>query len=250
MQEKFAGKSVEDVARSYAELESQHGKVSDIARKIEELGGLDNLKQWAQYGSQAYQQTLRAAQQAQNSQSQQQQTIPAGDPFENWDMLSPKEQAGKLVQLVAGAATQYINEYGNQIVSQYQRQIADQLGGLNKQWEIYRNVMAQWRKNPNIDPDALLQSMAKVATGDLCSLIDIASKQLTGQSDFDTRVAAEVQRRIADHRLQAENQQVNALTQSGRSSFTQTEAPKTHEDANRMILAKLVKSGDFSPGHF
>ena len=250
MPEKFAGKSVEDVARSYTELESQHGKVADMAKQIEQYGGLENVKQWLAYANQTYQQSLAAQQQAQNQPQQQQQQAPAGDPFENWDMLSPKEQAGKLAQLVAGAATQYINQYGTQIVTAYQRQIADQLGGLNKQWEIYRNVMAQWRKNPNIDPDALLQSMAKVATGDLNSLIDIASKQLTGQADFDARVSAEVQRRIADQRLHAENQQVNVLTNAGRSSFTPTEAPKTHDDATRMILDKLVKSGEFTPGHF
>jgi len=251
MPEKFTGKSVEDVARSYVELESQHGKVSDLAKQVEQLGGLENVKQWLSYANQSYQHALAAQAQAQNQPQQQQQHVPAGDYFENWDMLSPKEQAGKLAQLVAGAATQYINQYGNQIASAYQKQISDQLTGMNKQWEIYRNVMSQWRKNPNIDPDALLQSMAKVATGDLNSLIDIASKQLTGQSDFDARVTAEVQRRIADQRLKDQNQQVNVLTNAGRSSFqTPAEAPKTHEDATSLIMKKLVESGEFSPGHF
>lgn len=251
MPEKFTGKGLEDVVKSYTELEKQYGELSGLKNQLEQHGGLENLRQWATYGSQAYQAAIAAQQQAQTRQPQATQQGPAVDPYENWDMLTPKEQAQRLSQLVAGAATQYINTYGQQVVSQMQRQQADQLAAINTQWDIYRTVMAQWRKNPSIDPDQLLQSMAKVATGDLNSLMDIASKQLTGQADIDAKINAEVQRRLADARLKEQNQQVNVLTSAGRSSLhTPSQIPVSHDEATAALMKKLLQSGDITPANF
>lgn len=254
MPEKFAGKTAEDIARSYVELESQSGKYATTMKDLEAAGGAEVAKQWAQYGPQLYQAYQRLAEQIATSQGQQQAPVqqgPAVDPYENWDMLTPKEQAQRQLQMVAGAATQYINAYGSQVAQAYQQQAQALKQELNTQWDIYRQVMGQWRKNPNIDPDALLQSMARVAGGDLGSLIDIASKQLTGDSDLQARINAEVQRKLADERLKAQNQSLNTLTSSGRSSYqAPSQIPASHEDATAALMKHLLEKGGISPAHF
>ena len=252
MPEKFAGKSAEDIARSYVELESQHGKFTDLSKRVEQYGGLDNLSQWAQYGSQAYQAAIAAQQQAQQHQPSRAQEPqgPVQDPYADWDLLAPKEQAQRLAQLVAGAATQYINTYGGQIAQNYNKQMQDLQSGLNRQWEIFRKANAVWRKNPNVDIDTLLQQAASVASGDIDSLFNIAMGQITGPANVKSMIDAEVQRRLADEKLKQDNQQINVLTNAGRQGFSVDQAPATGEEATRAIMAKLLQSGEFSPGHF
>jgi hypothetical protein len=245
--EKFAGKSLEDVVRSYTELESQYGKVSGLQSQLEQMGGMENLRQWATYGNQAYQAALAAQQQAQSRQSAQPtQPTSAEDPFENWDALTPREQGQKLSQMVAAAATQYINAYGQQFATHQQKQLQDQAAALNTQWEIYRTVQEVARKNPGVDTNELMQRMAKIATGDLHSLMDIAMTQLTGQAD----IAAEVQRRLADERLKDQNKQISVLTNAGRSSVKMPDSPGSPDDTRALIMKKLLESGTLSPGQF
>jgi len=252
MPEKFAGKGLEDVVRSYTELEKQYGEISGLKNQLEQNGGMENLRQWAQYGSQAYQAAVAAQQQAQQRPpAQAQQHGPAVDPYENWDMLTPKEQGQKQWQLLAQAGMQYINAYGQQMAAQLQQQQAQQQAALTTQWEIYRTVMDAARKNPNIDPNDLMQRMAKVATGDINSLISIASQQMTGQADIDAKINAEVQRRMADARLKEQNAQVNVLTNSGRSSFqSPSQIPASHEDATAALIKKLLQDGGITPANF
>lgn len=250
--EKFAGKGLEDVIKSYTELESKYGEVSSLKNQLEQMGGLENLKQWAQAAPgyyQAYQQAVAQLQQAQ--QHAQTQQAPAGDPFENWEMLTPKEQAQRQTQLVAGALTQYINTYGQQAVAQMQEQQRQQLAALNTQWDIYRTVNDIARKNPSVDPNALLQSMAKIAGGDLSTLVDIATKQVAGPAEMEAKIQAELQRRLADERLKAQNSQLNTLTSAGRSSLTgPTNIPVSHDDATTALLKKLLQDGAVTPANF
>lgn len=252
--EKFTGKSVEDVARSYVDLEKKYGELSGLKNQLDQYGGLDNLKQWAQAAPQylqAYQQAAAALQQAQSRQTAPSQQGPAVDPYENWDLLTPKEQAQRQSQLLAGALTQYVNAYGAQVVSQLQQQQAQQQAALNTQWDIYRTVMDATRKNPNLDANDLMQRMAKVATGDVNSLIQIASQQLTGQADLDAKINAEVQRRLADARLKEQNAQLNTLTNAGRSSFQMPQqVPASHDEATAALVKKLLQDGTVSPANF
>lgn len=255
MPEKFAGKTAEDIARSYVELESQHGKYATTLKDLEGVGGVEVAKQWVQYGPQLYQAYQRLAEQIAASHGQQSpapvQQGPAVDPYEDWEMLTPKEQAQRQMQVLANAATQYINAYGTQIAQAYQQQIAAAKQELNTQWDIYRKVMGQWQKNPNIDPEALLQSMARVATGDVNSLMDIASKQITGEADLQARIDAEVQRRMADARLKAQNAQLNTLSSSGHATFQSPRtSPATGEAADAALMKYLLEQGIVTPSHF
>jgi hypothetical protein len=250
MPENLAGKSAEEIAKDYVELRTKLDSRESVQKQLEQMGGLDNLRQWAMYGNQAYQQAVQAQQQAQQRQpAQQTQQVPVGDPYADWDTLTPKEQAQKLSNLVASAATQYINQYGEQAVKAYAQQINDQLSGMNRQWEIFQKANRVWRKNPNVDIDTLLGSMAKMATADLDSLIDAAMNQAVGPAEIEAKVNAEVQRRLAEQKLKDQNQQVNVLAGASRAPFTMPDQPKNKAESDAAIFKSLLEKGIITPGH-
>lgn len=250
MPEKFRGKSIEDVVRSYQEQEKHYGTLNSLKSELEQHGGIDTLKQWAQVGPQYVQafQTLAAQMQQQQAQ-QAQPAAPAQDPYGDWEMLTPREQAQRQMQVMGNAVTQYINHYGQQALAQMQQQQAQALQGLNAQWDIWRRVSEVASKKPGVDMNGLLENMKKIATGDVNSLITLATNQMTNQADVEAKIAAEVNRRLADAKIKAQNTQVGELLGSA-SAFkpSATNQPSQDEDT-RALMRALMEQG-LTASHF
>lgn len=252
MPEKFTGKSAEDVARAYVELEGKLGNYKEheaLAEQLKQYGGWDNVRQWAAYGAQAYQQAQQAHSQAQPQPHHATAQGQQADPFENWDLLTPREQASKLSQLVGLAATNYINTYANQVAQGYGKQLQDALTHINRQWDIYRQVMGAWRKDPTVDPDALLQTMVQVATGDVPSLMQIAQKQLLGEGEVDRKAKGLFEQWKADEALRRQNEQVTVMTGAGRSAFSVPAPAGSRGEATNRILQRVMQDGTITPAH-
>lgn len=248
--EKFKGKGADDVWKSYTSLESQLGDLgpkAKVADTVNQYGGVDNLLQWAQYGARLYQE----AQTRQNQPQQQPQQQPgqAADPYEQWDVLSPREQARLLSQQVEQSTWTKAQQYVNGIAQQYAQAIQADREQMSKQWDIYRQVMNAWRQNPKLDPDQILRNMAQVATGNVSDLINIASRNLTGEEDMEARAQAKFEAWKQAEEQKVKNSGQNVLTALNRPSFSMPDVPKTKNQENALIAKRLIEAG-IPPGAF
>lgn len=241
--EKYRGKSVEDVARMHTELESklgEYGSYKSVVDRLNQYGGVDNVLQWALHGAQQAQQ--------QGSRSAPTASEPApGDPWADWDLLPAREQAKRmqavLKQELGATYTQQIAEYAKPYIQQVQQYFDQQ----NRQWDIYRKVMGEWRKNPGIDPDALLQTMVKLSTGGVEDLISLAARMNTGDLDAEKKAKALFESYKVDEETKQKNAAFAALT-NGTPPVNLPPAPTTAEDAKALILTSLLRTGSITPG--
>ena len=246
----YAGKykTIEDMEKGYIELQSKMGDFKskeDAWNEVQQYGGLDTLKQWATYGYQNY------AQQGQRQSQQTQQPVqqPAQqDYFANWDVMTPQEQANRLAQYNAAVSQQYINQYVNQIAQQYGQRIQQFQDMENRKFDIYRSVLKASRTNPDLDPDALVEQMSKIATGDLNQLMGMATNALVGDKQAEQQAKALFETWKQDYEQKQKNDQMGMIS-GGRPTYQVPEAPKTKADEQALIVKRLLEQG-LSPGHF
>ena len=247
--EKWKGKSAEDVAKAYVELEkkmgdqaTEWGEKSKVLDRLQQYGGPDNLLQWATYGYQQYQgaqskgtQPQHTQQQAQTGQAADQNTLEA--VLQGWEELQPRDQVTRLAKLLTGYADNLAKQYAQQYTGQ-NRQWQDT---VQRSWDIYRKALGAWRKNPKIDPEALLQQMATVATGDVDQLLGIASNALTGQDDLQAKIDQAVASAKQAWEQEQQNKGFRAVT-SGQRGSSIPGAPKSSAEENALILKALTGS--------
>lgn len=281
MPEKFAGKSAEDIARSYQELEKLHGSKAQQWSKYEQLdnqwkphGGIDayltsygNLyKHWQDTGGQnpqTQQQTRQSSQQSPQYQDPAQHTGGLGDYFKDWDLMTGQQQAMKLFQLNQLA----MQQYGQQLATQHAAELKAAQDNFQAQqrreWDIYQKVLKYTQEHPGTDPAQVLEGMTRIAQGDVNTLMEQAYRNQYGWAEMEKQFKDQFEQWKAQYMQQQANQQLNTITDNEpqgalarrlRGNGDQTANPylqgsRTTADRNALIDKKLLEQG-ITPSHF
>jgi hypothetical protein len=255
MPEKFAGKSAEDIAKAYSELESQYGKSQSAAKVAEAYarhGSPEDVQRIVEWATQADQmlkngQLVKAGQQAKVSPLQ----APA-NPWDadDWVLKSEGEKYNILSQKAIEAAQQHIDaraaEYGKQIEGIAARD-AREKSILVQAIELARanntpieTILSDAAEIGKKSPEELLQ-MALAARHNTPEARDAEVKKLVAagvQEELQKREAAQ----MADF-TRATTPRVSSLVRAHKEKdgFAQREAE------NRQILGKLSELGIKNP---
>jgi hypothetical protein len=260
--EEFQGKNTQEL---YNQIMAERDRVSElsqyesVARQLDQYGGLDSLVSGYNTLYQRYANDNAQAQTPQQPQQapQQQAPQPTADAYADWDLLSPQEQANRLSQnvsqQVAQAAQQYIESAAQNYATQFQQAQEAMQKQQRTEWDIYRRALEVKQKNPNVDTEKLLQEMVGMATGDTSNLMDLALKNLTAETDAETRAQQLYEAKLADLEQERQNEAMQVLSGNPNGPVRiskREEGPKTAREENALIAKKLVEDGTLSPGHF
>lgn len=263
--EKFAGKSIEDVIRSYTELESSTGQrmqelepLIRAQKELEPYGGVNGLQE--AYGQiyRNYQQLLEG-QQRQQTQPQQTQPQQAADWTEDWDMLSPREQAQKMREQVAQETMGQLQTYGQRLYEEANQRLESQTSAIRQELEIYKALQDVQRQHPDMDATQLLQEAVNMSRSNPQQLLQFATQHLANQDGKQTKAEAQqlFEQWKADEKLKQENAQRESILNPGgqtlRSRFPQDEnRPTDTQSIHAEVVRKLLSdpNSGLTPAHF
>lgn len=251
MPEKFAGKSAEDIARSYVELERAHSTAAERAKAVEaytKLGTPEQLSEAIAWARDAFQKRQagewidKGAQKAAATKAE-----PSGSTLEpwssdDWAYKSPGEQAKALSDYQIAQTKAYID----QVASGYGEQIKGLAGRDQREKNILLRAISTAIKNPGIDPEAILNEAGSLASKNAEELIDMVLQMRQNSPEAQER---QLNDKIAQA-VAAERQKWEAAQQE--DFFKQTAPPKTRlqalksqsrEDELRQIQQSLAKQG-------
>jgi hypothetical protein len=262
--EKFRGKSVEEIARAYDELERMHGTrmqelepLVQYQQKYAQYGGIEALEQGY---NQLYTNLQHYLQNAQQSQPQQQAGQPVStqqNPWENWEYLTPQEQAARLEERIAQRAEQLIAERGQALYNQAYQDLSNQFNVLRREWDINRSLTDMRYSDPNLDTQKVMQEAVNIANSDPQKLLQLAARQLANQDGKQTEAQAQAlfERYKADWEQERTNRQLEQLGRSGgqtlQSMFPSTEErPPDSSAIHAEVARKLIGSDGLTLEHF
>jgi hypothetical protein len=238
---------------SYQEAQKQISTLGQYRSAAEQwnnfanqFGGSQQLAQLVQLGLQAWNQ-----QQQGGGQQQQQAPAGAGDPFENWEAYTPREQAQRMHQILMGAIGQYGRTYADQLRNELAQGVQAQTGGLQRQWEIFNLVMQKKAEDPTLNVEQVLSTMLSLANSTPQQLMGLAVNNLGMENRIKREAEAQSAARIADFQQQQRNQQLASLTKLLPVSPANTPPPAfaNSADRNQAILRKMIESGVIGPEH-
>lgn len=256
--EKFQGKSVEDVAKAYSELEktmgtqaNQYSKWSSLEKQLQPYGGLDNFLHGYNQLYQHYQQSQQQPQPPAQQPVGQQNAV--SEYFKDWDILPAQQQAQKLATL----SNLMVQQQVQHIAAQYAQRFQDAQEQLQQQqrreWDIYQRVMAFVATHPGTNPQEVMQEMVSAGSGDVNTLMEQAYRNKWGQKEVEENYKKQFETWKTDYQQQQANQQLASLNNSGGrgSLFSQLQETATNKQSarNAEIDKKLLESG-FTAGHF
>jgi hypothetical protein len=213
--EKFKGKSVEDVARAYSELEKTHGEVSSRVGaydKYAKLGSPEQVEQALQWAADVAGKLQRGELTPAQAQAQLNQNAATQNPYESfdkWDELDGRSRADALNKLVTDAVKQAAKPYEDRL-TQFQTNEQRQLGLLTQVFELAQ-------KNPSISMNELLQKANSLASQKPEDLLNMALQSMVApqqQEALKAQMRAEI---LAEQNQAAENARISAL--NGASSL-------------------------------
>lgn len=246
MPEKFQGKSAEEVARAYSELERNYGQAQQyktVYDQIQQYGGLDNLTGWVNYGMHAYEQAQRSQQQPQPQQTPQTHQE-ARAWWSDWDTLTPAEQAQRLVQQSVNPVVGYVNQIATNFAGQLQQWQEQQV----RQNDVYRQVLEAKLANPNLDINSTLAQMLAQAQANPRQLLDMVVRSQTAPAEIEREAQRRFEAMKADWELKQRNQQMGQVNGVTRQGYQVPQAPTTKGEENQNILRTLLEKGMISPG--
>jgi hypothetical protein len=250
MPEKFAGKTSEDIAKSYLELESKYGETSgklkdyDSYSKIGKPEDIAQAIEWAKNMKQALDKGLLVPK------GQQQQTAPVQngsvptEPWkaDDWAYKSPAEQFQMMAEHLQNQNKSYIDG----IAKQY----GDQLQGLTaqdaRQKSILLKAIKTAIKNPDTDPEELLAQAAEYAQKSPEELIEMVleargNTPASRQAEIDKLVNQKLAEKIQEYEAR-QLADITAQSTPRRPGFGQ-QAMKNREAENKAIIEGLAKQG-------
>lgn len=268
--ERFQGKSAEDIARSYAELEQMHGRQMqelqpylDAQKKYEQYGGIEGLEQ--SYGQlwntlQSYMQNAGQPQQPQQAQqpiqnyAQDANAMPQQGWDQDWDMLTPREQAQRMMEMVRQDAVQNAQQLVQQLYQQGINQFDQRFGTLERQFDIYKSVLETQRQYPDIDTNQMLQQALEISKATPQQLLELATKSVLNSDEKRQEAAAKelFEQWKADEMLRQQNERQAALLNRGgqtlRSQLPQSQEgnndPFDPDQTRAAIIDRLTKDPD------
>jgi len=256
MPEKFAGKSAEEIAKAYTELESQHGKAASELGKFKgyedvvKLGSAKDISDaiaWARQVNQAFKEGRITAAQAKQA-KQDGPPVDTGNgsqaPWDNeqFDYLSPREQAKAIAEYNKRSSFDSTKEYIDGIAKQYGDQLQNWNGMNQRQQNILLKAIKQAIKNPDVDPEELLTQAAELAGKGPEELLNMAMEARMAPKSMEAEVNKRVAAKLAEEEQNRINREAGMLSNSGRRpTFQKTN--RSRDDENREILSKLKEQG-------
>lgn len=251
MPEKFAGKSAEDIAKSYLELERSYGERSSKLQELEsysKIGPADQVAQaieWARgiNAKIAAGELVPASQRKEAAKiaSQAENTHPWDS--EEWAYKSPAEQSAAIAAYTQGEVKKYVD----QIASQYGQQIQGLAGRDSKEKSILVKALKTAIRNPTIDPEELLNEAAQLAGKSAEELIDmVMDARSNSPESMQKKIDDAVAVKMAEARQKWEADQLSDLTKQVGPAKPRIRAlgkSEGREAENRSILENLAKQG-------
>lgn len=259
--EKFAGKSVEDVAKAYVELEKMSGTQAAKLKNLEsyeKIGAPEQITEalnWARgvkamiedgrlspaQAKQALKEGPQGSQQAFNSQNDE-----GSEPWsqEGWDFLTPAQQAKAMSSYVKGATQKEIKSYVDGLAKNYGDEIQNIGGNWKREQAILLKAITSALKTPGADINSLLQGAADLASKTPEELLDMALEAQSSPAKQQAEIARLVEERVAKITQDRDNDRMKALTGATRpSSRPKFGTGKTRQDEDRSLMDELKKKG-------
>lgn len=251
MPEKFVGKSPEEIARAYLEVEKQHGKAAARLGTLDaysKIGSPEQIQQVIDYARQ-----VKAALDAGTLVPKGQEKPPTAaakpdaKPWEadDWAFRSPAEQARAIADEVNRSAQELIE----QRAAQYGKTIEGLAGRDAREKSILVKAIEAVRRNPSLSIEELLNDAAGLAQKTPEELIEMAfQSRLQTPESRSADIEKEVAKRVADEMQKRDAQKFTDFSrvttpkaQLGRRKGVDGYAQREAE--SRQIFESLSKVG-------
>ena len=251
--EKFAGKSPEDIAKAYVELERQYGqaasKVGELDRykKLGELDKLEPALQWARNQYQLVQEGKIKYIGDQSEAAPTQATHTATAPWDNADFefLPVKEQQR---QVAAWNRQQLTSEFDSRLDGRTKelRGVADEyIANQGRQMQVLIKTVDAALKSAGSKlsvEQILTQAAGQYSRNPEDVIAELSTPRMSAEE-----IEADIQRRAEERAVEIAQKRDNERLQLGVTRGTPrprlAATPKTRQDEDAIILANLAKSG-------
>lgn len=260
--EKFKGKSIEDIAKAYADLESQYGKVSSEVGDYKKLGPANEVGQALDWARKQYQ-AVKSGKVIYVDESGQPATratgnrapegaIPAAAPGQ-----TPPWESTDFEFLPQREQYRQINSWNQaQMSGDFRKYVDDQAASLRQYAEEYTGNQARQMQVLIKTVDAALKSAgSKLSVEEILTkaagqyarnpedvIAELSQPRMT-QEEQD----AEINRRAEKLALEMRQKEANDALSLGVTRATPrprlAATPKTRQDEDRTILESLAKNG-------
>ena len=244
MPEKFAGKSPEDIARSYVELEKQYGSHAEKLKGLDaysKLGTVDQINEALTWAREAYQKR-QAGEWIDKAAAKAAPSNPAAAPWDadDWAYKSPAEQFKAFSDYQQSQSKSYID----QIAGQYGQQIGSLAQRDAREKAILLRAVKAAVQNPGVDPEQILAEASGLASKSAEELIDmyLESRQNSPEA-LSKRIADETAKAVAAARQEWEAKQQEELYKPAGPPKSRLIKSQTREDEFKLIQQNLAKHG-------
>lgn len=247
MPEKFTGKSAEDIARAYVEVEKKLGSRDEWAQ-LAELGTggqkatpeqIRQAIEWARNTAGK----INKGELVDASQVRHQAPTPPPatpqNPWEasDWEFKTAAEQSKAMADYVTGKTREYVNQVANQYGEQF-NQFRTQQGTESS---IMLDAITRGIKSGK-DPVEIMTLAANLKSKTPQELMDMALVNLTADADREAEISKRVAEAMAVERQKMDNERLNLESgePSGKPRFVSKNKPS---DVNKQIIETLRKKG-------
>lgn len=257
MPEKFQGKTPEDIARAYQELEQMHsrqmqevGPLIQRNKELEAYGGYDGLEKAYATIAQNYQQLLQQSQQHQ----QQPQSAPRADSqadnswMSDWEYLQPQEQARRLYERAVNDISQQIPQTVQQITRELSQQIQQLDEARRREMDVFKSTIGLQLQDPEADMTQTLQDAVNISQSSPQDLLQLA-RELAMARDPERQKAREQElksRWKQEYEQELEKQRLASVPDAGGMRLSQFRERRqngsqpTAQDRQRAIMQRLA----------
>ena len=254
MPEKFKDAKLEDVVKSYVELEGkfgEQGKKLGVVGEYEKLGTPKDVGEalaWARdtYAKiQSGELTPKQAQrQAEQRVADQRQGTQAPWEDQGWDFLPPAEQSAKLAAYNQQAVLSQVMSQVQKMAEGYGNQINQMRATQSREQSLMFTALQEaLASGGKVDIKAALEQAAAMATKPPEEFIQMAIKQMLNPAAQEAQISAEVTKRVAEELQKERNKTLDGLAQQASPQPRFAQVAKTRQDETRQILDAWTKAG-------
>lgn len=254
--EKFAGKSIEDVAKSYVELERNYSKAAEAQKALEaysKIGPADQLGEAINWSRNTFQELQKAGMIGPNGElrisksAPKPETKPEGSstsaPWDDdsWNYKTPQEHAKALAEYQQAQVKAYVD----QVAGEYGKQIQSLAGRDQREKSILLRTIKSALKTGQ-DPEEILNKTSELAGKSAEELMDLYLESLNHSPEaLEKTIAEKVATAVANARQEWEAKQQDDLLKQSTPPKPRLKALQstTREEENRAIFQKLAKDG-------
>lgn len=173
------------------------------------------------------------------------------DPYENWEMLDPRQQAATLAQQITQAVLGQLNG----TIDQRWNEAQGRLGDFDQRMNLVSRALMDRAGNPDLDLNKLWQEANNLATGDVNKLYELAIDRATAPARLQKQIEQAVSAEKQKWEQEQKNREQAALTGPGNGttavSFKDTiNARQASRNGNKDSLKQRILQKGISEGWF